>query len=68
MGTLHTHAASLPNQVRYGIAMKKTDSIFTGDETRILSININIGVERSLATCARTRGLVPFLKGDVSQV
>ena len=45
--------------------MKKTDRIFAEDETYILSTNRNIKVERSLSTCARTRGTVTFSKGDV---
>lgn len=37
---LHTHVPSLPSQVRYGISLKKIDSIFTEDETRVPSMEM----------------------------
>lgn len=64
MDPLHTHVPSLPSQVRYGISLKKIDSLFTEDETRTPSTDINVEVERSLTTRARTRGMVSFSKGD----
>lgn len=66
--TVHTHAALLPHTIRYGISFKeyplRTLMAFSLRTRCILSTNVNVKVEKSSTTCARTRGTVPFSKGD----